>query len=227
MYRVRRVAFRRYVRPASRREPANRVVDIGSGTGFYINLWQQLGVAHLTGVDITTVAVDALRARFPAAEFVRADISEEFAPLEAAADIVSAFDVLFHVVDDAAFTRSLRNIAAMLRPGGLFVLSDVFQHDSAFGTTHQVGRTLETILRELDSAGFDVELRRPVFVFMADPTDSHSRILRLVYSVITRAVSRGRAIAWAVGALMYPIEVVATRIRTEGPSIELMIARRR
>ena len=41
-------------------------------------------------------------------------------------DAVSAFDVLFHIVDDAAYGRAFQNIASLLKPGGWFLWSDNF-----------------------------------------------------------------------------------------------------
>jgi len=33
------------------------VLDIASGTGFYIDRWKQLGVKELTGIDLTSAAL--------------------------------------------------------------------------------------------------------------------------------------------------------------------------
>src|SRR5829696_5730512 len=98
MYRVRRHVFLRTLRPLV--TPRMRVLDVGSGTGFYIDRWHELGVSSVTGADLTETAVEQLRRRYPADRFVRFDVTEEGAPLEPGSfELVSAMDVLFHVVE--------------------------------------------------------------------------------------------------------------------------------
>ena len=56
------------------------VLDIGCGTGFYVNLWRnKLGAKRIAGVDITNIAVDNLKRKYPgeAEEFCQADISSD------------------------------------------------------------------------------------------------------------------------------------------------------
>ena len=228
MYRVRRLAFNRHVAPIARTSRPQHVIDVGSGTGFYVDLWKRLQVPRVTGIDITQVAVERLASRFPGDDFVRADISSpEITQTVKPAQFVSAFDVLFHIVDNDRFHAALDNIATLTEPGGYFVLSDLFQHASRFGVRHQVGRTLDDLVAALDSVGFEVVLRRPVFCFMADPTDSDSRVLRRTYATIARVVRRGAVPAWLAGALVFPLEAAATAVLREGPSIEVMVARKR
>ncbi len=74
MYAVRRRVFRRTIRASVDLEGA-RVLDVGSGTGFYVGLWRELGVADITGSDLTGVAVERLRYLFPEVRFEQLDIS--------------------------------------------------------------------------------------------------------------------------------------------------------
>jgi ribosomal protein L11 methylase PrmA len=34
------------------------ILDIGSGTGFYVGLWKELSVRSVVGTDITNIAVE-------------------------------------------------------------------------------------------------------------------------------------------------------------------------
>jgi len=70
-YRARRRVFLRLMRPLI--APGARVLDIGSGTGFYLGLWRELGAGSVTGSDLTAVAVERLAARQPGVEAVRLD----------------------------------------------------------------------------------------------------------------------------------------------------------
>ena len=73
MYRVRRRVFLRRIGPLVRGQ-APAVLDVGTGSGFYVERWQELGAGSITGADLTHAAVGSLGERFPAHRFVRLDI---------------------------------------------------------------------------------------------------------------------------------------------------------
>lgn len=224
MYRVRARQFRRLV--ALYAFPGMRVLDVGSGSGFYVELWRRFG-ACVAGCDITDAAVDTLRARYPGVPFERADVGEPGALGESARyDAVSAMDVLFHIVDDARWSSALANVASVLRPGGVFVLSDNFVHGTALRAATQVNRSLEEFERELTRDGFEVLVRRPVFALMNTPVDTRNRAYRAAWRATTAIARRHEILGGLAGAMLYPFEIALTSMLREGPSTELMICRR-
>jgi SAM-dependent methyltransferase len=50
-----------------------KVLDVGSGTGFVVQQWQELGVQHLVGSDISPFVVKQLSALYPCYRFVELD----------------------------------------------------------------------------------------------------------------------------------------------------------
>jgi SAM-dependent methyltransferase len=204
------------------------VLDVGAGSGFYVGTWLDLGAAHVTGLDLSQAAVDALRAEFPAAEFAREDIAE---PSEDARgrsyDLVSAFDVLFHIVDDERFVRAIENIAEVTRPGGHLLLSDNFLHGPAIRGRHQVSRSLAEIDEALSAAGFETVARLPMFFLMNTPIDSESRLLASWWRLVSRICHRSHLAGAVLGALLFPFELLLTAVAKEGPSTELVVCRRR
>lgn len=101
------------------------ILDIGSGTGFYVDLWLQAGAGSVSGSDITSVAVGHLRKQYPGQDFRQLDISDDVLEMgERQYDIISAFNVLFHIIDDDRYVASYRNIYNLLRPGGLLIFSE-------------------------------------------------------------------------------------------------------
>lgn len=74
MYRVRKYVFRRLIASLDLDLKNTSVLDVGSGTGFYIEQWKRLKVRSVTGVDITHTAVENLKRRFPEDDFYQADI---------------------------------------------------------------------------------------------------------------------------------------------------------
>lgn len=227
MYRVRRRVFLREMRAQFPQPATIRVLDIGSGTGFYVDRWHELGAGAVSGSDLTEVAVGNLRARYPADAFERFDVGAEGTPFGAARfDAVSAFDVLFHIVDDERFACALRNIHTLLAPGGVFAYSDNFVHGTTVRVQHQASRSLAEIEQALTDAGFVVERRRPVFVLLNAPVDSGSRLLHAWWKALSIAASRSDALGWLAGAVAYPLELALIALLREGPSTEFMICRR-
>jgi SAM-dependent methyltransferase len=107
-----------------------RVLDIGSGTGHWLRFFiDEIGVGYATGIEISTTAVQKLERRFVALDNIRihlADISTEDLDLGERFDIVNAIGVMFHIVDDRAWSRSITNIAKHLKLGGVAIIGGKF-----------------------------------------------------------------------------------------------------
>ena len=227
MYRVRARVFRRLLAGSGVAVRNAAVADIGCGTGFYVDLWSQAGAARVDGLDITDTAVAALSVRRPGGRFVRADIGAELPPDWAGCyDIVSAFDVLFHIVDDERWVRALHNLAALLKPGGTLFISDNYLRGPAIRERHHVSRRLDDYRTALAGAGLAVTERRPMFVIMNQPVDSPPIAVRAVWAVVSRLVWRAEPLGWLVGASLYPFELALTALSIEGPTTEIMTCRK-
>lgn len=227
MYRARRAIFLRRARPLVAARPGARVLDVGSGTGFYVSLWRELGVQSITGSDITSKAVDELSAAFPEHDFVRFDAGGEEVPLpESSYDLISAFDVLFHVTDDERFRRALRNLAGLLAPGGLLLFTDNLLHGETVRSDTQVSRSLSEVQAALRDADLEILSRRPALYLMNYPIDSDSAALRGLWSVLPAVTSASRAAGWLAGAALYPLDLLLTRRVREGPTTEMVLCRR-
>jgi SAM-dependent methyltransferase len=227
MYGVRRHVFLREARRLFPDPRDLRVLDIGSGTGFYVDRWHELGVARVSGSDLTEVAVANLRRRNPLDAFFAFDVGADEHPFGTTRfTAVSMMDVLFHVVDDGRFRRAFANVFALLEPGGVLMFSENFVHGDAIRLPHQASRSLREIERAVADAGFDVLRRRPVFCLMNAPLDSESRLLRRWWSRLHSLASRSDRLGATIGALLYPPELALVSRLREGPSTEIMICRR-
>jgi len=224
--RVRAVVGRRALVSVCSDWRGRHVLDIGSGTGFWIDQWRRLGAEPVIGSDFTSGSVARLRELWGRTAIHRIDITAHDLPSMGPFDAVSAFDVFFHIVDDAAYARAWRNVAWLVRPGGLFFLTENFLRNGPERQKHLVSRTLRDIERLVAAAGFEILARRPVFVLMNRPIDSASPTLRWWWQMLERIVSYELA-GSLVGAGLFPIEVLLTSILRQGPSTELMICRKR
>jgi len=103
--------------------PPQRVFEVGVGTGYWTPFWYHLGAQGVDGCDLAEEAVARLRERFPAATFTVGDVADEgVVPADASYDLVTAFNVLLHIIDEDRFAAAARHIAAAVRPGGHLLL---------------------------------------------------------------------------------------------------------
>src|SRR5690625_824439 len=115
MYRVRRHVF---LREASALSPAaaTAVLDVGSGTGLYLDWWRTAGASALVGSDLTPAAVQQLSDHFSDLRIEQLDITAGAGPFTPGTfDLISCMDVLFHITDDDLYRQALANMASLLR----------------------------------------------------------------------------------------------------------------
>jgi SAM-dependent methyltransferase len=227
MYRLRRKVFLRAAHSIPLKWEAARVLDIGSGTGFYIGLWKQLGAQSVAGCDLTDFAVQRLRQAYPDEKFIQLDIGEKLQcePGETC-DAISAFDVLFHIVDDSRYRQAIQNIHAMLAEGGWFLLSDLFVHNETKRSEHMVARSLDDVERTLTSAGFRIVSRKPVFALMNEPLDCSNRTYVFLWKAFSRVIRTSDLVGYLAGACLSPLDLYLTTVMHESPTTEIMICRK-
>jgi 2-polyprenyl-3-methyl-5-hydroxy-6-metoxy-1,4-benzoquinol methylase len=227
MYALRRRVFVKAVTAVLPVGPDTRVLDVGSGTGFYLDLWRALGAGHVEGSDMTENAAIRLRASHPGMPIHHCDIGGARGQLPTGPfDVVSAMDVLFHILERDSYEQAIANIAGLLRPGGHLVMSENLLDGFEHVASHQVSRSEGEIVGMLRAHGLEPIRREPMFVLMNGPVDSRNPVLKAWWSLLTRVVSLREWLGWIAGAAIFPIEVAALRIARRGPSTKLMICRR-
>jgi SAM-dependent methyltransferase len=230
IYRMRKDVFLRRMRATGLDFSGFEVLDVGAGTGFYVDRWTDLGVRDLVGLDLTEAATAALRERYPAYTFHQADIGGDLDVLRGRTfDAVSCFDVLFHIVDDDRFERAIENIGSVLKPDGMFVFSDGFVHpefmERSIQVPHRVSRPLDYVEGVLKRTGFQIVERRPMLYLMGEPVDARSRISKWRWVLTAGPAAVSDRLGYLVGAAMYPLERVLVNRAKESPTLEMMICR--
>lgn len=231
LYRQRAVVLKRAVSRYRLPVADADVVELGPGTGFYVERWKAMGVRSLVGLDITSVVPERLSVAFPEYRFEQADVSEPWPVATASADLVTAFDVLFHVVDDGRFAAAVAEAGRVLRPGGFFLVSDLFVHDAAFRVFHQVSHTLAEYTAVLEAAGLEIVGRLPVFVTMHPALDVPAgwprRIAEGWWAALEAKLVARPQLGRRIGTVLFWIDRVLTAPLRGGPSTELLLARKR
>jgi len=103
----------------SRTKKIQRILDIGCGYGYFLNICLQAGIPEVHGVDIGTAAIEKSKA-LEKAKVEKLDFSKEQSPFNASFfDVVTAFDVIEHVEDEDFFAKEAFRV---LKKGGLLFL---------------------------------------------------------------------------------------------------------
>lgn len=95
---------------------AERMLDLGCGTGFLINIAKNY-VKAIDGVNVTPAMTDQVDRSGPARIRVHLGDTGSFAVEEGAYDVVTAYSFLHHLYE---IGPTLRTAARALRPGGKF-----------------------------------------------------------------------------------------------------------
>ena len=101
-----------------RRARGDDFLDVGSNFGFMVEAAAGVGF-RATGVEVNRTLVEAARAQFPGRDFV-AGLLEEQRFGERRFDVVYCSEVIEHTADPRLF---LKQLAAVMRPGGLLYLT--------------------------------------------------------------------------------------------------------
>jgi SAM-dependent methyltransferase len=231
LYRQRDVVLRRAIRRHRLTIEGTDVVELGPGSGFYVERWKAWKVRSLVGLDITSVVPERLSVAFPEFSFAQADASERWPVPDASADLVTAFDILFHIVDDARFAAALAEAGRVLRPGGHLLVSDLFLRGEAFRGYHQVSRTLDEYAAALGGAGLEIVGRLPIFVTMHPALDVPAgwprRLADRWWTALEAKLVATPRLGRRIGSVLFWIDRLLTFPFRGGPSTELLLARKR
>jgi 2-polyprenyl-3-methyl-5-hydroxy-6-metoxy-1,4-benzoquinol methylase len=129
------------------------ICDIGCGTGFFIDFYHHHNPKTLVGLDITDVSITKLNHKYPQHCFICADITamSHDNHVKDSFDIVSVFDVLYHVTDNKLFEHAITNISRLVNEKGYLLLTDRNScRNSHFEghVKHRNAETYRTIFKE-------------------------------------------------------------------------------
>jgi SAM-dependent methyltransferase len=239
-YRLRLGAAERLLRRAGA-VPLGELLEGAVGIGAYGPLWEKLGVRAWTGLDLSPAAVEAVTRRYPAHRFRVADLTRlDEAALEppgARFDLVTAIDVLYHLVEDRSFEAALSGLAGRVRPGGLLLVSDVFCPEVRQVAPHVKRRPLAAYQAVLEPLGFRPLDREPVFSLLGDPVRRPERpvldgVLYNAWRVVAKLVRTTPAplrspLGFAVATSLWPLDAVLRGLGvSRGSNLELAAFRR-
>lgn len=147
----------------------SRVLNFGCGNGYFEDQWESHGAALTSGIDIVEDVINDLRARFPDRIYRSGDLAEQPELLSGLGqfDMVTALDVLYHVVDDRAVERVVGRLSDCLSEQGWFLFTDALADSRP--AQHVRFRGLGFWQSALRASRLEVVHREPVFILQNRP----------------------------------------------------------
>jgi SAM-dependent methyltransferase len=166
-------------------------LDVGSGSGFWIEYLLQKGTASVYGIDISETSIQYLEKRYPKCHFFVQDISDSTVDylFEQRFNFISALGILYHIVDETCFQQALHNLCRLLVPGGYLLLSDTFRKTFLPAPQHVRFRPLmiyQSIFQQHDTRVLQIAplyylLNRSFIPFIGPKILSLLRVGRMLY----------------------------------------------
>jgi SAM-dependent methyltransferase len=209
-----------------------RVFEAGVGTGFWIPLWTSLGATTVDGCDLAPAAVERLRTIHPGT-FTAGDLSAAgVVPADRSYDLVTAMNVLLHILDDDRFEAGLRNLAGAVAPGGSLLLAEPVLTRTAESALRpgasSRARSLARYVDVLTPDGFALEAVGSSTVVGANPIErDHPRFgpYLAIWKRASRSAKAGPRRANAVGFALEGLDRLLLPTG-EAPSGKLLLFRR-
>jgi SAM-dependent methyltransferase len=146
-------------------------------------------------------------------------------------DIVTVQDVLFHITDDAGFSRAIQNIIKVLKSGGYLIISDGFCTQPWGPFFHEYHRSRSHYYREFNQAGVKVIHIEPIFFTMLTPLCGPVLLRSIVKAEIQliKKLNSIHFLNWVnilIGIILSMIDLLLGNILRDGPSLKFLIAQK-
>lgn len=104
------------------RQSVRSILDIGSGAGHWLEFYHHLGATSLGGVELSDSAHAKTSNRYRSLVMYKAVPEYHYS----CCTIVNAIGVMYHIVDDAEWEKTIRTARYNLTNNGLFIASGAF-----------------------------------------------------------------------------------------------------
>lgn len=197
LYRAKRRALRRALGDL---HPPLHALDVGSGTGWVVEQLLSWG-ATVDGSDIAEPALHELRERHAGVTFFQLAIGDDPVPRpDGVYELITAFDVMYHVVEDAQWRAAVDELARVLRRGGRLIVTDGFGSRDRHDARHVKFRSMARWHQAAAAAGLRPHASGPLYRWLSREPDEPG--LRHV-----------------PGALRGPLEYALERIAPRSPHL--------
>jgi 2-polyprenyl-3-methyl-5-hydroxy-6-metoxy-1,4-benzoquinol methylase len=147
------------------------ICDLGCGTGYFVDFFHDRGAKDIVGVDISTKSIENLFKKYPEYRFIKRDISSYLlvSRINRQFDILNAFDVLYHIIDDKLFRTAISNMSYLIKEGGFIFISDLLNKGNIDAAEHVKFRSRELYEKLLNENYFEIISVYPLYYFLNRP----------------------------------------------------------
>ena len=224
VYKTRRDCVRRILKKMNLAKNS-LCLDIGSGTGFYLDLLNKAGFTNIKGSDLTDIAVTNLKKNYPSQNIISLDISSNQIDPKETYDLITCMDVMFHITDNARYENAFKNISNLLKKGGYLVLTENFCPVNA-DRGHIHDRTKQEIIDSLEFNELKIEAIVSKFILLNPPVQSRNKWLckwnQIRITVLKKIAStKFHRVNWLIGLVIYSLDqlLVLSGFEPKGTSI--------
>jgi 2-polyprenyl-3-methyl-5-hydroxy-6-metoxy-1,4-benzoquinol methylase len=217
-----------------------KVLDIGCGVGFWIDYFLGKNAISITGIDITSSAIEFCKSKYSdltSVKLICGDIGDKNFHQKNinGIDIVTAFDVLYHITDDENFFTAINNIAQTLKSGGYLILTDILSksEEKISQQQHVRWRSYWKYKEVLKQNGLEIIYLAPVYCLLHSPVDTRGLIGKffkaLYYGITVKFTSKSNSIPGSkvLTSLLYAADSFLTLFPKFGISTKLLIAQKK
>jgi len=191
------------------------LLEVAPGVGYYTEIFKQLGVKNLTGIDIAEVAVKKLQQKYPEYNFIQGDIGETSLENNLY-HLITMIDVVFHITSDQLFYQTLKNLKNALAPNGLLVITDRFPPEDLNWAKHVRLRSFKTYKKVLTEREFNKIEIKPLVYLMSEQIGNQYHLAPkwaiFIWNKICWCASRNDLLANLVGGGFYTLERVLDQL---------------
>jgi SAM-dependent methyltransferase len=105
------------------------ILDIGSGSGHWIDFFDSLGAVKAIGMDVSHSSVQYLKDKYINSNNVIIHYGKAVDIIynqDESFDVVNAVGVMFHIIDDSEWINTIQAVRKVLSQNGLFIISGHF-----------------------------------------------------------------------------------------------------
>lgn len=207
-----------------------RILDIGCGSGFYADYWYAKGATEYAGVDVSEDSINRLTQKYSSYKFINADISliqDEF--LKGSFDIVTVFDVFYHIVDETAFEKAVSNISSLLKPDGHLIIFDQLCRHKYSLTPHVVFRNRLEYINSFSEQGLKLVETTRLFQLLVPPLFGVKLLdiaIAGIYKLLGIVLKKSTVLSDLLGRFLLSIDRLLLKLPVNFPNNDAFIFRK-
>jgi len=159
LYKAKARSFLRAIKKHNIPVAGAKVLDVGCGTGFFVEQCTKLGAAYIAGVDIAEKSIQTLRQKYKDTtkyDFKHADVGKGNTTLEARYQLILVFDLLYLLMSDEEFVNAVRYIRQHARDNAYILISDVFGDTDILHNSYIKFRSYSAYEQTLKNNGIEI-----------------------------------------------------------------------